>query len=374
MEQPNGTIPDIEDRSKIDVSYSRKFSKAPLIIIIFVVVVVTLVYGIVSFVYKNTKTTGAEVKKEQLAELIQTKANDPGLDSIIKTIQQNEMKQQQAAQEASTSNNPSATSMNQLPPPSYPISGQQSYGGNGSDNEKEPIPPARRKEAGEVMVLFENKGGNTEHQSGPINDALRGEYYANGSAKIRDDLSYLLIHGTNIACVLQTKIVTTYKGLVICQTTKDTYSADGKTLLIDRGSNIFGEQKVSLMQGQSRVFVNWTSIDTPNGVSVRIDSLGTDSLGASGAEAWVDTHFKERFGGAIMLSFLDDAFQTLGNLTTQNNGNIVYDNSSRTASNMASKALDNSINIAPTGYINQGTLMNVLIARDVDMRNIYQED
>ena len=39
---------------------------------------------------------------------------------------------------------------------------------------------------------------------------------------------------------------------------------------------------------------------------------------------------------------------------------------------MANEALKNSINIPPTAYINQGEMMNVLVARDVDFRNVFQ--
>ncbi len=72
--------------------------------------------------------------------------------------------------------------------------------------------------------------------------------------------------------------------------------------------------------GKSRIFTNWADIETPLGVSIQIDSLGTGALGASGHEAWVDNHFAERFGGAILLSFVDDA---LGALSAQasKNGN-----------------------------------------------------
>lgn len=57
-------------------------------------------------------------------------------------------------------------------------------------------------------------------------------------------------------------------------------------------------------------FVNWSDIDTPYGVRVRIDSLGTDSLGASGVNVWVDEKWGKRFGGAILLSFIQDALKS----------------------------------------------------------------
>lgn len=39
---------------------------------------------------------------------------------------------------------------------------------------------------------------------------------------------------------------------------------------------------------------------------------------------------------------------------------------------MADEALRNTINIPPTGYVNQGALLNIIVARDVDFRSVYE--
>ena len=182
----------------------------------------------------------------------------------------------------------------------------------------------------------------------------------------------LLIHGTQIPCVLQTRLVTDNPSILICQVTKPIYSADGSTLLIERGSKVFGEQKNAIITGQNMAFVNWSEIDTPNGIRIRIDSLGTDSLGASGIDVWVDEKWGKRFGGAILLSFIQDALATGSQIASRNNNNnVVYDNSERNTGRMAEIALENSINIQPTGYANQGQMVNILVARDVDFSDVY---
>lgn len=272
-----------------------------------------------------------------------------------------------------------------MPPPNVGSSQQ------GQKGEPE-LTPFDRKRQGDVLLAFDggnpnNNTNNTDNsgasntgldqsqqvRSSNMNDDLTGTIYPNGYAYVRNDLDYLLIHGTNISCVLKTKIVTAYKGLTICQLTKDVYSANGKTLLFEKGSNAFGEQKVAITQGKARVFVNWTDIETPYGVRTRIDSLGTDTLGASGQEAWIDSHFKERFGAAILLSFLDSVFRYAENSANDNSSSngFTFNNNSNSPSDMASKILENSINIPPTGYVNQGVLLNILVARDIDMRNVY---
>ncbi|MES2206786.1 MAG: type IV secretion system protein VirB10 [Pseudomonadota bacterium] len=191
-------------------------------------------------------------------------------------------------------------------------------------------------------------------------------------AKLRNDLNFLLRRGTVVPCVLKTKIVSTYPGMTSCQVSKDVYGANGKVLLIERGSEVIGEQRAALNQGQARIFVLWSRIETPKGVSVDVNSPGTDALGATGHEAQVDTHFWERFGGAILLSLIDD-FAAAATSTNGGSGNAVYlSNTSNASQAMAAKALESTINIPPTGYTNQGALLNVFVARDVDFRSVYE--
>lgn len=187
------------------------------------------------------------------------------------------------------------------------------------------------------------------------------------------DSSYLLSKGTNIRCGLDTKIVTTQPGFTRCIVSKDVYSANGQTLLIERGSKVIGEQTSALLQGQARVFVLWNEVETPSGVKVSLRSPGAGPLGEGGHGAYVKYHFWRRFGGAMMISLIGDATDNLSNhKTSGNNNNITYENSVDSAQQLATEALKNSINIPPTGTINQGSLINIMVARDVDFSNVYE--
>ncbi|MFA0073417.1 TrbI/VirB10 family protein [Vibrio cyclitrophicus] len=242
----------------------------------------------------------------------------------------------------------------------------------GSSNKNAPPTPEQRKLMGAVTLDF---GGDQSLSASPPPDydnSFNASSFANGSASLRKAgaLDFMLIHGTAIPCALYTQIISDYQGFVTCRVTQDVYSANGAALLVERGSLVSGTQNVAMELGKARIFTNWADIETPLGVSIRIDSLGTGALGASGHEAWVDNHFSERFGGAIMLSFVDDA---LGALSAQasDNSNIQFDNSTENAGNMAEKALEATINIAPTGYSFIGQRINILVARDIDMSSIY---
>lgn len=198
--------------------------------------------------------------------------------------------------------------------------------------------------------------------------------FDNGVASNRGQgaLDFLLIHGSSIPCALYTQIISDYEGFVTCRVTQDVYSANGAALLVERGSMVSGRQRVALEQGKSRLFTNWSDIETPRGISIQINSLGAGRLGASGSEAWIDNHFMQRFGGAILLSFIDDALETVKNKATESGSGMSFDNSTSNGSDMASEALKSSINIKPTGYSKIGQRINIIVARDIDMSTVYE--
>jgi type IV secretion system protein VirB10 len=183
----------------------------------------------------------------------------------------------------------------------------------------------------------------------------------------------VLAKGSFIDCVLETRIDSTVPGMTSCIVTRNIYSDNGKVLLIERGSKITGEYQSDMKQGQARIFVLWNRIKTPHGVTVNLDSPGTDPLGGSGMPGYVNRHFAERFGAAILLSMIDDAFATAANLAqkSRDNQTIVYQSTSSSANDMATEALRHTINIPPTLYKNQGERINVLVARDLSFEGVY---
>lgn len=195
----------------------------------------------------------------------------------------------------------------------------------------------------------------------------------NERAKRHSNNSFTLTKGTNIPCVLKTKIDSTYQGFAVCQVSKDVYSSNGKILLIERGSSVFGEQNIQIKHGQARVYVIWQRLDTPKGVSVNLESPATGQLGEMGIGARVNNHFGKRFGGAIMLSLIQDAISagTTRLQQRQTTGQTTIDNTSSTAEGMAEKALENSINIPPTAVVHQGTRINILVNKDMDFSGVY---
>ena len=187
--------------------------------------------------------------------------------------------------------------------------------------------------------------------------------------------SLTLPKGTAFTCALKTKVISAVSGLVGCQVQRNVFSDDGRVLLIERGSHMDGEYRVgSVRQGMVRIPVLWTRIRTPQGVTVDIDSPGTGQLGESGVDGYVDNRWGERIGAAMLLSLIDDSVKlVIQNQSNDSNGStVVFPSTTSNSSKLAEKVLDSTINIPPLIYQNQGGIVGIYVARDVDFSSVYE--
>ena len=116
----------------------------------------------------------------------------------------------------------------------------------------------------------------------PLSSLLTTETAAAARARILPAQRLLLPKGAFIDCTLETAIDSSLPGMTTCVTATDTFGADGKVVLLDRGTKLIGETRGQVQQGVARVFVLWTEARTPGGVVVPLDSPGADELGRSG--------------------------------------------------------------------------------------------
>lgn len=211
--------------------------------------------------------------------------------------------------------------------------------------------------------------------SGLFGGQLQGSATQRVAASMLGDRSLTLPKGTAFTCALKTRVVSATSGFIGCQVQRNVYSDDGRVLLIERGSHMDGEYRIATLRpGTVRIPVLWTRVRTPNGVTVDLDSPGTGPLGESGVDGYVDNRWGARIGAALLLSLIDDSV----NLIIQNQASdrqadtIVLQSTMDSTNKLAEKVLESTINIPPLIYQNQGGIVGVYVARDVDFSGVYE--
>ncbi len=184
------------------------------------------------------------------------------------------------------------------------------------------------------------------------------------------DNRFLLPKGAFLDCTLETAIDSTLPGMTTCITAMDTFSADGKVVLLERGTKLVGETRGQVQQGQARLFVLWTQARTPTGVVVPLDSPGTDELGRAGVSGEVQRHFWQRFGAAILISVVNGAVQAGVQAASSSSGTVIY--APAGSQDILTEVLKDTVQIPPTILKANGDRIQVLVARDVDFRPVYE--
>jgi type IV secretion system protein VirB10 len=215
--------------------------------------------------------------------------------------------------------------------------------------------------------------------SGLLGGQFQGSATPRMAASMLGNRSLTLPKGTAFTCALKTRVISAVSGLVGCQVQRNVFSDDGRVLLIERGSHLDGEYRIaSVRPGTVRIPVLWTRIRTPLGVTVDIESPGTGQLGESGIDGYVDNRWGERIGAAMLLSLIDDSVklviqnQASRSDNESNADTIVLPSTTANTSKLAEKVLESTINIPPLIYQNQGGIVGIYVARDVDFSSVYE--
>ncbi len=215
--------------------------------------------------------------------------------------------------------------------------------------------------------------------SAPASGMFGGQLQASATPKVAatmlGDRSLTLPKGTAFTCALKTKVISATSGLVGCQVQRNVFGDNGRVLLIERGSHMDGEYRISSVRpGMVRIPVLWTRVRTPLGVTVDIESPGTGQLGESGVDGYVDNRWGARIGAAMLLSLIDDSVKLVIQNQSQDQqaDTIVLPSTTNNTSKLAEKVLDSTINIPPLLYQNQGGIVGIYVARDVDFSSVYE--
>ncbi|EMQ2088432.1 TrbI/VirB10 family protein [Salmonella enterica subsp. enterica] len=222
----------------------------------------------------------------------------------------------------------------------------------------------------------EEKTGTQSNIPGkPVKDDENSVVSVTGVKKLELDPNLFIPVDRYIPCSMMRRFVSDIGGNISCLISQDVYSANNHVKLIPAGTVARGVYRSgTLKHGQSRLFIAWTELRTPDHLIIPlVDTQATGQLGENGIAGWLDTHFWERFGNAMMLSIVDDVAAAIADNVPSTDDDTDYTENSREAmADMAKSALENSINIPPTMYLNQGDVISIMTGSDIDFSGIYK--
>jgi type IV secretion system protein VirB10 len=210
----------------------------------------------------------------------------------------------------------------------------------------------------------------TPQEPGELSALLRPSVTTAVRAQVLPTQRLLLPKGAFLDCTLETAIDSTLPGMTTCVMATDAFGVDGEVVLMERGTKLVGETRGQVQQGSARVFVLWNEARTPSGVIVPLASPGADELGRAGLPGSVDRHFWERFGAAMLVSVIDGAIQAAVRSSRGSSGTVIVNPAA--TQDVMTEVLKGTINIPPTVVKHQGDRIQVLVARDLDFRSVYE--
>lgn len=186
------------------------------------------------------------------------------------------------------------------------------------------------------------------------------------------DLSTVIAQGNFIHAILEPATNSDLPGSLRGIVSEPVYSENGSRILIPRGSRLIGEYKSGMQQGQSRIFIVWSRLLTPLGISIQLGSSGVDSLGVAGVGADdINRHFWQRFGTASLLSMI--GISAGGSSSDLENSISAYRSAvANSFSQSANQSLQQDNNIAPTLKTWQGKPIMVFVAKDLHFASVMK--
>ncbi|HEY0043893.1 MAG TPA: TrbI/VirB10 family protein [Allosphingosinicella sp.] len=235
-----------------------------------------------------------------------------------------------------------------------------------------PMPPPPQRTSNSPSVVIDNTGGgggrpgegqaqNEGNPQGP-GGAFGGGSQSGGRVQsgVFANRSTTVALGTLVPAVLETAFDSRRPGFARAIVSRDVRGFDGTRVLIPRGSRLTGEYRSDIQPGQKRALINWTRLIRPDGITMALSSPAADTLGRGGVRGDYDSHFFQRFAGAILQSALQVGVNVASRAAA---GNVIV---ALPGSTQVSPGLMESARILPTLTVPAGTSISVFVARDLD--------
>lgn len=228
------------------------------------------------------------------------------------------------------------------------------------------IAAQKEKEFYKSAILGERVGGNSQvfaQQNSRYGDERFSNQESIDVATNEHRLYRMIRAGRLIPAVLMTPIISNIEGIITAQVEQDIYAAQGRAVLIPRGTKVMGFYKNDNKIGQSRLSIVWREMITPQGVNILLtNAMSADSRGINGIEGYLDNKFGERYGLGLFLNTLSNGLMiSISNLTQKNGTSTspytaqLFSNAQGDINNIFKQLIQEQAKIKPTIEIRAGS-------------------
>jgi type IV secretion system protein VirB10 len=265
----------------------------------------------------------------------------------------------------------------------------------GDPSSKDPceIPPGQDEESHRQLNFLHGCYGPGGQPKTKTELQLTAAFKGEQAKKLATPQSYLLARGTNIACVMDMRLVSDFDGEVSCTIPNDVFSFDGRNRLISKGSRLLGKYVGGgSLDGNDRVAVTWDRLMTPYGIDIVLrgptnrGEPGTDSMGGGGIPGRYEGHYLQKYSNALMMSLFADVFKyaevkyapRIPVTQVLPNGQVLiteqpFDSATvRNLNRIPEATLGRLLNRPGSVIVEGGQLVNTTLTRDVSFEGLAQ--
>ena len=158
--------------------------------------------------------------------------------------------------------------------------------------------------------------------SRPIDSNWRDIGFTQAVGSFPVDMTRVVTMDKPLPAVLEIPIDTRNPSRAVAKIERDIYGNDGMVPVIERGSTVIGRVQSVTDVAEEKVNISWQRVIRPDGVAFSFEGTSGDAMGRSGALAYIDNRWIERFGTSIAASAINalTALALNGNQTTTSAG------------------------------------------------------
>lgn len=195
------------------------------------------------------------------------------------------------------------------------------------------------------------------------------------------DRTRMITNDRYVVGLLENTLDTQLGGRVVIVVEDNIFGADGRKILLPKGTRMVCNYSPLDEPGQTRVGIECTRVLRPDGASITLtNAYVADQMGSTGAVGKVDNRNKEKYAQALSLSALSglNAYGSFMLALSDNPNYIamspVLQDTGKSLSDVTAKILDKTLNLPPIVKIAKGSRVTLMPQTDIYLRSVNETE